>query len=841
MARKITGGENLQIPVWSLKAAEWATKGRWVILLAAAGAFMLALFAMQGLKVSTRLDALMPENAASVHTLNAAKEKAGSFASIQVVIEGDDRDRIEATLILLEAFTRRLPWAESVQYFEDISVLERHKLLQLSVPQLEEVEQSLEGEMLEATAREFKKTTGIDLSINLVDSGVKASSIEPTEKDAERQENIENTEKTDREKLLEPIETERRFTTEDGRSQALVIWPVQGREGLGEAKSMISDVAAIIKALELNAPAEGMRVGIAGRIRNKVAQFDAVINDVVVGLGTSVSLIILLLLVHYRRLIVVPLIIVPLVTGIAWTIGVTAIVIGGLNLITIFLALILFGLGIDFGIHNYSRYAEARASGSGHTEAIAIVIGLTGKASLIAGLTTAVGFFALMFTEFRAFREFGFIAGSGILLIYCSMYSVFPALLSVFERRINWQKMKKADKPDPTSTGLVRRLFFASKYPGGTLLVLLPILVAAAFLAPQLSFEKNFKNIQAARSPEHLWATNQSKGIFKGGHDRAVLVVKSLEEVKAIEDYFADYAAKDTATPTIAKLSSVRNFVPDATEQAERLKVIKRMWEKLEDAGNLPEDLADQAKYLEVGELSATDLPPAMRRVYLGDESQPGYLMYIYNSVTMDDADLAKQFYDDAAEFTVNGITYHPASEGFIFVEMLALMKADAVRAVSLVGGVTVLLVLLFVRSVTGAVTILAPTVAGLVITLAAMTVFDLPLSIINMVILPSLIGISVDNGIHIYKRYHESAESVTTVMTTTGRAASITTLTTMLGFGGLVTASMGGLRSMGALALIGFATCLILTWTMLPALLKYSEVFGGRVRKAETQELTHD
>lgn len=823
-----------------------ATRGRWLILLAAIGAFLLALQAMQGLKVSTRLDALMPENAASVHTLNAAKEKAGSFASIQVVIAGDDRDQIEATLVLLEAFTRRLAWADSVQYFEDISVLERHKLLQLSVPQLEEVEQSLEGEMLEATAREFKKTTGIDLSISLVDSGVKASSIEratPEPTSTASPDGAADTEKTDREKLLEPIETERHFTTDDGRSQALVIWPKKGHEGLGEAKSMIADVAAIIKALDLNAPADGMRVGIAGRIRNKVAQFDAVISDVVVGLGSSVSLIILLLLVHYRRFVVVPLIILPLVTGIAWTIGVTAIVIGGLNLITIFLALILFGLGIDFGIHNYSRYAETRAKGTDHIEAIAMVIGLTGKASLIAGLTTAVGFFALMFTEFRAFREFGFIAGSGILLIYCSMYTVFPALLSVFERHISWQKPKspKTETDSNSATRSFARFSVGSRFPGATLLTLLPILIIAAYLAPQLGFEKNFKNIQAARSAEHLWATNQSKGIFKGGHDRAVLVVKSLEEVKAIEEYFDTYAKKDIETPTIAKLSSVRNFVPDATEQADRLKVIKRMWATLEDAGNLPKDLEDQAKYLEVGELTATDLPPAMRRVYLGDESQPGYLMYIYNSVTMDDADLAKQFYDDAAEFTVNGITYHPASEGFIFVEMLALMKADAVRAVSLVGGVTILLVLIFVRSISGAVIILVPTISGLVITLASMTLFGLPLSIINMVILPSLIGISVDNGIHIYERYHESKESVGTVMATTGRAASITTLTTMLGFGGLVTASMGGLRSMGALALIGFGTCLILTWTILPALLRYSETSGGKNRRPTAQDLVND
>lgn len=798
----------MQPTPWSIKAAHAVVSGRWFILLAALLMLVAALAAAKGLKVSTRLEALMPEGAASVQTLNSAMEKAGSFASIQVVIEGDNREQIQSALFVLEAVTRRLPWSESVQYFEDISVLERHKLLQLSVPDLEKVERTIEHEVLIATAREFKKTTGIELSINLIDSGVKVSSAPGQE--------VEGEDKAVQDQLMAPVETERHFISDDGRSQALIIWPKPGYEGLGEAKSMISDVAAIISALELNAPGDGMRVGIAGRIRNKVAQYDAVVNDVIYGLGSSVSLIMILLFAHYRRLVVLPLIIIPLVLGIVWTIGLTALVIGGLNLITIFLALILFGLGVDFGIHNFSRYAEARADGLSHFDAIAIVIGQTGKASLVAGLTTSIGFFALLFTEFRAFREFGFIAGSGILLIFLAMYSVFPALLSVMETRIDWRKQQNGRSLKIRAIWQV-----GSRFPRATLLVVIPAVLLAAAYAPHLGFEKNFKNIQATRSAEHLWASNQSKSIFKGGHDRAVLVVDTLEEVEAIEAYFEKYTANDTATPTIAKLTSVRNFVPDPVEQAARLKVIKRMWSKLEESGPLPTELADKTRYFDVGSFSATDLPPAMRRVFLGDEKQPGYLMYIYNSVTMDDADLAKQFYDDVAEFTVNGKTYHPASEGFIFVEMLALMKADAVRAVALVSGVTILLILLFVRSLAAAAIILLPTMAGLIITLALMVLFDLPLSIINMVILPSLIGISVDNGIHIYERFHEGAEPVSEVMATTGRAATVTTLTTLLGFGGMITASMGGLRSMGMLALIGFSVCLILTWTLLPALLQ--------------------
>ncbi|UTW59312.1 MMPL family transporter [Kordiimonas sp. SCSIO 12603] len=752
------------------------------------------------LKVSTKLEALMPEGAASVKTLQSAMEKAGSFASIQVLVRGEDQAKVQEVLFILEAVTRPLLWSESVQYFEDISVLERHKLLQLSVPELEKLETTLEEEILSSTARAFKEKTGIPISITLVGSGVEASS--------------EITEETPFEEE-QTIETEQRFISDDGLTQALVIWPKPGFEGLGAAKKMISDVASIIGALDLNAEDSGIHVGIAGRIRNKVAQYDAVIGDVGTGLGSSISLIVLLLLVYYRRLSAVFLIILPLVVGIIWTIGLTAVVVGGLNLITIFLALILFGLGIDFGIHNFSRYEELRAKGETHISALGEVIGHTGKASLIAAVTTASGFLSLMLTEFRAFREFGFIAGSGILLIYIAMYTVFPALLTFSERYINWQPRKKKQNFTNAFWGL------GGKHSRKVFLCLLPMVVIAGYLAPQISFERNFKNLEAAKKADHQWAVTQSKNIFKGGHDRAVLVVENLDEVKAIEAYFEEYAKADTETPTIAKLTSVRNFVPDRTEQAERLEVIKRMWSRLEESGPVPESVEDKAKYLQIDTFGVDDLPPAMRRVFLGDESKPGYLMYIYNSVTMDDARLAAQFYDDVASFTVNGKTYHPASESFIFVEMLQLMKADAVKAVLLVGSITLLVVFMFVRSVSGTLVILLPTLVGLLFTVAVMAFSGIQLSIINMVIIPSLIGISVDNGIHIYERFREGGSSLTEVMATTGKASSITTLTTLLGFGGLITASMGGLRSMGLLAIIGFTMCLLLTWALLPALLK--------------------
>jgi predicted RND superfamily exporter protein len=188
----------------------------------------------------------------------------------------------------------------------------------------------------------------------------------------------------------------------------------------------------------------------------------------------------------------------------------------------------------------------------------------------------------------------------------------------------------------------------------------------------------------------------------------------------------------------------------------------------------------------------------------------------------MNDSRTARLFYDDAARVDIKDRSYYSTSEGFIFVEMIALMKADAVKAILLVTFITALLVLTFVRSFTGMAIVLAPALLGVLITVAVMGAVGPNLSIMNMVILPFLIGIAVDNSIHIYHRYaHDLPKSdIVKIMNSTGRAAALTTLTTLIGFGGMVTASMGGLRSMGTLAIIGFLLCLLMTWLLLPLLL---------------------
>ncbi|NIR50901.1 MMPL family transporter, partial [candidate division KSB1 bacterium] len=77
----------------------------------------------------------------------------------------------------------------------------------------------------------------------------------------------------------------------------------------------------------------------------------------------------------------------------------------------------------------------------------------------------------------------------------------------------------------------------------------------------------------------------------------------------------------------------------------------------------------------------------------------------------------------------------------------------------------------------------------------------------------------------HIYHRYKEEGPgSLYHVLRNTGLAITMTTLTTIVGYSGLIVASHPGLNSIGELAVIGLIATYFTAIIVLPALLQYFE-----------------
>jgi predicted RND superfamily exporter protein len=94
-----------------------------------------------------------------------------------------------------------------------------------------------------------------------------------------------------------------------------------------------------------------------------------------------------------------------------------------------------------------------------------------------------------------------------------------------------------------------------------------------------------------------------------------------------------------------------------------------------------------------------------------------------------------------------------------------------------------------------------------------------------NLVVLPAILGIGEDNGVHLAHRYRDEGEnSMWSVLSSTGQHVTIGSLTTMLGFSGLLFTNHPGLQSLGEMAVIGIGMTLVAALTFLPALIQLLE-----------------
>jgi len=130
-------------------------------------------------------------------------------------------------------------------------------------------------------------------------------------------------------------------------------------------------------------------------------------------------------------------------------------------------------------------------------------------------------------------------------------------------------------------------------------------------------------------------------------------------------------------------------------------------------------------------------------------------------------------------------------------------------------------LLLLLWRSPRDAAITLAPLLLGSLCIAAVTVLADLPFNFANVIVLPLLLGIGVDSGIHLVHRHRlHLAQDRDILHTSTARAVLFSAMTTLVSFLTLAFASHGGMSSLALLLTLGIALMLAANLIVLPALL---------------------
>jgi predicted RND superfamily exporter protein len=287
----------------------------------------------------------------------------------------------------------------------------------------------------------------------------------------------------------------------------------------------------------------------------------------------------------------------------------------------------------------------------------------------------------------------------------------------------------------------------------------------------------------------------------------------------------------DTTFPTIARVRSIFSLVPE--DQDVRLAKIReiRTLVETEAHGALTGEDARRLErlegYLQVDEpFTWEQFPESDKRQFINTNGEVGNFVFIYPGLPLRDGRNAIEFRNDiGAITTASGQVFHAASTNLIAAEMLELMLAEGRWAAVLSMLLVALLVWSDFRSVRGTLLVMLPLGVAFIWAGGIMALIGMKVNFYNMVVFPSIVGIGVDNGVHLFHRYlEEGPRSLPLVVRRTGWAILITTLTTMVGYSGLVMAHHPGLQSMGLLAVIGLFSAFLAAVVLLPSVIQILE-----------------
>lgn len=170
-----------------------------------------------------------------------------------------------------------------------------------------------------------------------------------------------------------------------------------------------------------------------------------------------------------------------------------------------------------------------------------------------------------------------------------------------------------------------------------------------------------------------------------------------------------------------------------------------------------------------------------------------------------------------------------------IMMLMMNLM-AEKGRDAVIIGAIAIFIFLLIdFRSLKYTLLAMVPLAVGAVWMLGLMALSGMKLSMMNFVALPLIIGIGIDDGVHMLHRYHiEGRNSVPILLRFTGRAILLTSLTTMIGFGSMGLASHAGIAMFGLTLFFGVGACFVSSAFVLPAVITLIEKFTAKKDKSQ-------
>jgi predicted RND superfamily exporter protein len=531
----------------------------------------------------------------------------------------------------------------------------------------------------------------------------------------------------------------------------------------------------------------------------------------------------------------------PASLGILCTTGIASYYPGEVNLISLSFVAILAGLGDDQIVHFFNRIPQEWSGGKTYNEAFVRTFETTGLSVVLCICTAAIATAALATSGFKALAEFGFILTVGMVMMMFHTLLTVPALMHL------WARFFKPVAPKAVTFRFLPLLAHKVIDFVGRRARLIVIGSAALFflsilLLPSIRLSGSFDITGGTNDPAGIAQKTLSTEFGIEGNPSLLLIAGSQQDVlrraeqltAGLETYHQQGVVKSIVTPT--------TLLPSVYTQRQRATLLSTI------------DLKDAAHALETS-LQEDGLQVALHLPYI---EQLKKLAQNTDPITLETARkyLPAGLLDNSIRRTKDGsyvaaVAYYATNPNTTQIipdsvlqswrrqygpfvdfsfdkinrDLESRIVQDSRKALLWTTVGIMLIVYLTFRNLRQSLLVLMPIVFAIIVTFGLLRLAGHTFTFMSITAIPLIIGIGIDNGIHLVRRYRQSeGTSILVVARASGAALIQSNLTTMIGFGALMAATFKPLAELGLVTSLGVALALVGGLCLIPAVIVLQE-----------------
>ena len=530
-------------------------------------------------------------------------------------------------------------------------------------------------------------------------------------------------------------------------------------------------------------------------------------------LTVLVIAIMLLFLLPSKRYLIISLLSVAVPVGLLF--GIITSLGFALNMISMLIPTILMVYSVSDAVHIINIYHKEGLINKtlSKVELLALAIRKSFTPCFYTTLTTFVGYFALYLSPLPAFKNMGIFTCIGLLLSFVLVYVITIIGFSFMTFNFDVAKPLLSFKRISQSHFITWLNRFTSQYKTSIIAVFTLVLLYGMYSVFQVKIDTNSLDLLAEGKAKQDLRIIESQ---LNGSSRMQLNVSTVngenilntETMKQLESF----QKKIERNPLINSPVSVVNIKSFLEKRTPMLFQSNVTTEKVQNMLSAVDNKDNSFFKLFSDDFSSAGITISFKEI------KTSQLEQLIEDIQQD---FKSTFNTEAYKLKINGFAV-------VFSQLNNFILQTQFKSFFAAFFVAFLCLWVFIRSIKTTILVLIPNLLPLAILAIFMSLLDIPLDVTTAMITPIMLGIAMDDTIHLVYKYrrgkndNRSAETrMDNAMRYTGSALFSTTFALVAGFLIIASSATPSVRDFGLLCAVTVAIALITDIFYLPALLK--------------------